>query len=136
VVTPEKVVYDGEADLVIARIMDGYIGILANHAPGVSTVEPGEVRIRQNGDRHVFAASGSFFKVSENLVQILVADAVPPNEIDVDETENRIEEAQYELSEVSTDEGGEEPQRRRAEIERRISVGENLVRVARKYAEG
>jgi F-type H+-transporting ATPase subunit epsilon len=45
VITPEEVIYDGEADLVIARIADGDIGVLVDHSPLVSTVEAGEVRI-------------------------------------------------------------------------------------------
>ncbi len=134
VITPEKVIYDGEADLVVVRIADGDIGVLADHAPVVSTVEPREVRIYQNDERHVFATSDGFFKVSENLVQILVEEAVPPGEIAVDEAENRIEEAENELSEVSPDD--EEGERKQAELERRRRIAENLVRAAREYGEG
>ena len=72
---------------------------------------------------------------SENLVQILVEEAVPPDEIDVNEAENRVEEAENELSELSPDEEDEEAQRKREEIERRRSTAENLVRVAREYGE-
>lgn len=135
VVTPEKVIYDGEADLVVARIADGDIGVLVDHAPVVSTVEPREVRITRDDERYVFATSDGFFKVSENLVQILVEEAVPPEEIDVDEAENRIEQAENELSELSADEEDEEAERKRAEIERRRAVAENLVRAAREYGE-
>ena len=133
VITPEKVLYDGEADLVVARIADGDIGILVDHAPVVSTVEPREVRITHDDEKYVFATSDGFFKVSENLVQILVEEAVPPDEIDVDEAESRVEKAENELSEVSDDEEGET---QRKEIERRRSVAENLVRVAHEYGEG
>ncbi len=134
VIAPEQVVYDGEADLVIARIADGDIGVLVDHQPIVSTVEIGAVTIAHDDERYVFATSDGFFKVSDNLVQILVEEAVPPDEIDVDEAENRIEKAENELSEVSPDD--EEGERRRAEIERRRSIAENLVRVAREYSEG
>jgi F-type H+-transporting ATPase subunit epsilon len=136
VITPEKVLYDGETDLVVARIADGDIGVLVDHAPLVSTVEIGAVRVTQDDERYVFATSDGFFKVSENLVQILVEEAVPADEIDVDEAETRVEEAENELSEVSPDEEDEEAERKREEIERRRSIGENLVRVAREYDEG
>ena len=132
-ITPQKVIYDGEADLVIVRIADGDIGIMRDHAPIVSTVEPREVRITQDDERYVFATSDGFFKMSENLVQILVEEAMAPDEIDVDEAESRVEKAENELSEVSDEEDGE---RQRAEIERRRQVAENLVRVAQEYAEG
>jgi F-type H+-transporting ATPase subunit epsilon len=107
VIAPEKVLYDGEADLVVARIADGDIGVMVDHAPVVSTVEVGAVRITEDDERYVFATSDGFFKVSEN-----------------------------ELSELSPDEEDEEAQRKREEIERRRSTAENLVRVAREYGEG
>jgi len=134
VITPEEVIYDGEADLVIARIADGDIGVLVDHSPLVSTMEPGEVRIREDDAQHVYAISDGFFKVSENLVQVLVEEAVVPEDIDVDAAENRVEEAERNLSEVS--EEAEDRDRVVAEIERRQRIGENLVRVARKYSEG
>jgi F-type H+-transporting ATPase subunit epsilon len=135
VITPERVIYDGEVDMVIARIADGDIGVLVDHQPIVSTVEVGAVRINENDERYVFATSDGFFKVSENLVQILVEEAVPADEIDVDAAESRVEQAENELSEVS-EEDEEEGNRQRDEIERRRSVAENLVRVAREHGEG
>jgi F-type H+-transporting ATPase subunit epsilon len=131
IITPEETIFDGEADLVVARIADGEIGVLVDHAPVVSTVEIGDVRIRQNEERYIFATSDGFFKVSENLVQILVEEAVPAGEIDVEEAENRVEEASREISELA----GEDEDRRQ-EVERRQHIGENLVRVARRYGEG
>ena len=131
VIAPEQVLYDGEADLVIARISDGDIGVMVDHAPVVSTVEAGTVRITEGDERYVFATSDGFFKVSENLVQVLVEEAVSVEEIDVDAAESRVEEAERELSEVS--EEAEDRDRVIAEIERRQRMGENLVRLARKY---
>jgi F-type H+-transporting ATPase subunit epsilon len=133
VITPEEVIYDGEADLVIARIADGDLGVMVDHAPLVSTVEIGEVRIREDDEQLVYATSDGFFKVSENLVQVLVEEAVSVDEIDVDAAENRVEEAEKELSEVS--EEAEDRDRVVAEIERRQRMGENLVSAARKYRE-
>ena len=133
IITPEEMIFDGEADLVVARIADGEIGVLVDHAPVVSTVEFGEVRITEGDDKHIYAASDGFFKVSENLVQILVEEVVPAGEIDVGEAENRIEEAEREISELAGEEDAED---RRREAERRQKMGENLVHVARKYREG
>ena len=133
VITPEEVIYDGEADLVIARIADGDLGVLVDHYPLVSTVEVGEVQIREDDEQHVYATSDGFFKVSENLVQVLVEEAVSAEDIDVDAAETRVEEAERELSGVS--EEAEDRDRVVAEIERSQRIGENLVRVARKYSE-
>jgi F-type H+-transporting ATPase subunit epsilon len=134
VITPEEIVYDGEADLVVARIADGDLGVMVDHAPLVSSVEPGEVRIRDGEEQHIYATSDGFFKVSENLVQILVEEAVVPDEIDVNAAENRIEEAERAISEISED--AEDRDRVRGELERSRKVGENLVRLARKYQAG
>ena len=131
VITPEEVIYDGEADLVIARIADGDLGVLVDHSPLVSTVEVGEVRIKEGDEQSVYATSDGFFKVSENLVQVLVEEAVSVEDIDVDAAEVRVEEAEGELSEVSEDD--EDHDRVVAEIERRQRMGENLARLARKY---
>ncbi len=131
VIEPERVLYDGEADLVVARIADGDIGVMVDHAPVVSMVEIGAVRIMHDDQRYVFATSDGFFKVSENLVQILVEEAATPDEIDVSEAESRVEAAENELSEIPEDD-----ERRQSEVERRRAIGENLARVAREYGEG
>jgi len=132
IITPERPVFDDEVDLVIVRIADGEIGVLVDHAPTVSTVEIGDVRIQQGEEWSIYATSDGFFKVAENLVQVLVEEAVSAGEIDANEAENRVEEAERELTEAS--EADEEE--RRQEIIRRQHVAENLVRVARKYGEG
>ncbi len=134
IITPEKMVYDGEANLVVARIADGDVGVMVDHAPLVSTAEIGDVRIREGEDLHVFATSDGFFKVSENLVQILVEEAVEAGEIDVDAAGNQVEEAERELSEVSED--NEDRDRVTAEIDRKRRMGENLMRVAGRYGQG
>jgi len=134
VITPEEVIYDGEANLVVARIADGDLGVLADHSPLVSTVEVGEVRIREGDEQRVYATSDGFFKVSENLVQVLVEEAVSVEEIDISAAEQRVEEAERELSEVP--EEAEDRDRVAAEIQRRQRMGENLARVARKYGGG
>ena len=135
VITPEEVIFDGEVDRVIARIADGEIGVLVDHSPTISTIEIGDVRILQNDETLVYATSDGFIKVSDNLVQILVEEAMPAGEIDVSEAEGRVGEAEHDLSNLG--EGDEEDvERARNEIERRRRVGENFVRVARRYGEG
>ncbi len=128
VIAPERIIYDGEADMVVLRLADGDAGIMVDHIPMVSTVEYRAIRINQDDERYVFATSDGFFKVSDNLIQILVEEAVPLEEIDVDEAESRVEQAENELSEVPEDD-----EETRNEIERRRATAENLVWVAREY---
>ena len=133
IITPEKMVYDGEANLVMARIADGDVGVMVDHAPLVSTAEIGDVRVREGEELHVFATSDGFFKVSENLVQVLVEEAVEAGEIDADAAGNQVEEAERELSDIPQDD--EDRARERAEVERKRKMGENLMRVANRYAQ-
>ena len=133
VITPERTVFDGEADLVVTRIADGDLGVMADHAPTISTVQPsGETRIRHGDQQSIFATSAGFFRVSENLVQILVEHAFTPEEIDVEEAESGVESAEREYAEAS--EAGD--RRRMKEAERRRSMYENMVAVARRHGEG
>lgn len=136
VITPQQIVFDGEVDRVITRIADGEIGVLVDHVPTISTVEIGDVRILQGDETTVYATSDGFFKVSENLVQILVEEAARADEIDVDAAGDRVEQAEQDLSELGEpEEEGEDLDRRRRAIERRRRIGENYTRVARKYGE-
>ena len=130
IITPESVVFDDEVDLVVTRIADGDIGVMVNSAPIVSTVGIRDVRITQGDDRQVFATSDGFFKVSENLVQILVEEAVPAEKIDVSAAEERVRDADNRLGKIPED---EENERARRAVEHERLMGENLVRVARRY---
>lgn len=133
VITPERMVFDGEAKLVRLRIADGDIGIMAEHQPIVSTVEAREVQVvGEDDERRIFAVSDGFFKVSENLALVLVEEAVPAGEIDFDAAENRVEEAEKALSELGGDDE-DEARRRREELEREQRMGENLARIAREH---
>lgn len=136
VITPQQIIFDGEVDRVIARIADGEMGVLVDHAPTISTVEIGDVRILQGDETTVYATSDGFFKVSENLVQVLVEEAIEASEIDVDEAEDRVERAERERSELSESEEAEDLDRKQKDIERRRRIGENFTRVARTYGEG
>ncbi len=136
IITPDQVVFDDEVDLVIARIADGEIGVLVDHSPLVSSVEPGAVRISQGDERLVYGTSDGFFKVSDNLVQVLVEEAVPASEIDVSEAEDRVEQAERELSQLPEEDDEGQRERARAAIERRRRIGESMAHVARRYGEG
>lgn len=135
VITPQQIIFDGEVDRVSARIADGEIGVLVDHAPTISTVEIGDVRILQGEETTVYATSDGFFKVSENLVQILVEEAIEASEIDVNDAEDRVERAEKELSEASESGEEEDFERKQKDIERRRRIGENFTRVARTYGE-
>lgn len=74
VVSPEAVLFDGEATQVITRTTEGDVAFLANHAPFLGTLAPGETRVYlADGTVQHFEIEGGFVEVSNNTVSILVA---------------------------------------------------------------
>src|SRR5690348_1434230 len=86
-ITPTKVVFDGDADLVIAVTTEGEEGILAHHAPFLSALKPGVLRanIVENGasKRLELATSEGFMQALPDSVTVLVDEALTFEEIDV-----------------------------------------------------
>ena len=82
IVTAQQTVFDGEAEEVIAPGGEGQLGILPRHAPLLTTLALGELRVRQHGvDEGIFVAGG-FLEVNNNVVTILADDAERGAEID------------------------------------------------------
>lgn len=74
VVSPEEVLFEGEATQVITRTMDGEVAFLAGHAPLLGTLVECETRVYlADGSIERFDISGGFVEVSNNTVSILVS---------------------------------------------------------------
>lgn len=85
VVAVERSVWAGRATSVIARTVEGDIGILPGHEPVLSLLRDGIVRIQSaEGETILVAASGGFFAVDSNRVSVLAERAVVANENDID----------------------------------------------------
>ena len=94
-VAADRVVWSGEAQIVLARTVEGELGIMANHAPLLSVLAPGTVEIRTPEDDHLVAAvGGGFLSVAANRVSILAGQAELSDEIDVEEARRELESAQ------------------------------------------
>lgn len=89
VVSAERMVFTGEADMVVAPGAAGILGILPRHAALLTTLNPGVLRIKQETDEVVIAVSSGFLEVNNNRVQVLTDAAERAEEID----EARAEEA-------------------------------------------
>ena len=85
-VSPERILYEGEADMVIARSAGGDIAFLNNHAPFVGVLGIGKVRIipEGGGNEEVAAVHGGFVEVKDNRVTILSDVAELASQIDVE----------------------------------------------------
>ena len=73
IVTPDKSLYSGQADLITVPWTSGSIGILNNHAPLVSSLKMGEVKIVLNDKEEFFNIKGGVVEVSNNRVIVLAS---------------------------------------------------------------
>ncbi len=98
-VTPERILFEGEAEMVTMRSGGGDIAFLAGHEPYVSTVQIGVVRIDvTEGQSERFAAHGGFVEVGEGTVTVLSGVAERPEEIDVARAQRAKERAEQRAS--------------------------------------
>jgi F-type H+-transporting ATPase subunit epsilon len=102
IVTPENVIYEGEVSSVIVPGGEGYLGVLADHGPLISTIKPGKVTIKDKSQKElIFAVSYGFFEVSANRATLL-ADAVEDiTKIDYERSRQAMDRARKRLADMS-----------------------------------
>ncbi len=97
IITPERVVYADDVDMVIAPATDGYVGILPHHAPLLTTLGPGVFRVKKGGVEEVMAVFGGFMDVRGDRVVVLTEDAEHAEEIDAQQAQVARDRAQQAL---------------------------------------
>jgi F-type H+-transporting ATPase subunit epsilon len=117
-VSPERILFTGEADMVICRTTDGEIAFLTGHAPFVGALGIALVRIRMTaasgGEETRAAVHGGFVEVRDNRVTVLSDVAELPEQIDVERARRAKEEAERRLAQGPDPEA--EAALRRAEV--------------------
>ena len=104
IVTGERVVYEqDDVDMVVAPGIDGTLGILPHHAPLVSTLGIGELRIQKGGQEEIFAIVGGFLQVRPDKVVVMAETADMASEIDVARVEEARRDAERALEAGSTE---------------------------------
>ena len=99
VVSPERILFSGDATMVICRTTDGDIAFLANHAPFIGALGIGKVEIHGEGGQVIRAAvHGGFVEVSHNAVTILSDVAELAEQIDAQRAEQARQRAESEVS--------------------------------------
>jgi F-type H+-transporting ATPase subunit epsilon len=96
VVSPEREIWSGEADMVIAKTVDGEIGIMPGHAPVLGVlVEGGVLRVKRDSEADLVAAvHGGFLSVANNDVSVLAEAAELGSEVDVAAAKDALQRAQ------------------------------------------
>ncbi|MEA2826057.1 MAG: F-type H+-transporting ATPase subunit epsilon [Actinomycetota bacterium] len=106
-VSPERILYSGEAEMVICRTVDGgEIAFLAGHAPFLGALGDGLVRIKTSDGEEVAAVHGGFVEVRDNRVIVLSDVAELADQVDV-ERARRAKEAASSASSGDSDEAAE-----------------------------
>jgi F-type H+-transporting ATPase subunit epsilon len=97
IVTPEKQAYADEVDAVTLPGSEGELGVLPHHAPLVSTLGVGELRIRKGGTEESFAIVGGFLQVLPDKVVVMAETADMASEIDLERAQEARREAERAL---------------------------------------
>jgi F-type H+-transporting ATPase subunit epsilon len=117
VVSPEKKVWQGDADMVVARSPEGEFAILTGHIPFLAALVPGVVKVSSGDDSEIFFITGGVLEASgsndEYHVIVLVDDAERVGDVDLDEAKRRLMASR----------GREEDIDQRAEAEMRVALG-------------
>ena len=97
IVTPERLAYSEEVDSVVLPAAEGEMGVLPHHAPLVSTLGVGELRIRKGGVEESFAIAGGFVQVRPDKVVVMAETADMASEIDLEKAQEARREAERAL---------------------------------------
>lgn len=103
IVTAERRVYSEDVDMLVAPGIDGQLGILPNHAPLLTALQPGEIRVDKDGEESYMAVSGGFLEVLANRVTILADTAERAEEIDIERAEAAVRRAQERIASRASD---------------------------------
>lgn len=121
VVTPKGAVVSEEVDIVTAPGYGGEFGVLANHAPFLSTIKIGTLSYKKGGQEVQLMVSGGFCEVSNNKMTFLVEAAESGADIDVDRAMRAKERAEKRLAEMQSQKEKIDRTRAEAALQRALS---------------
>ena len=126
VLTPEGEVFSGELEMLVTRTMVGEVGILAQHIPMIARLVPAELRLhKSDSDVETYAQGEGWMEVFANRARVLIAEAIPPEDLDVSDLKSRLEDAEQRLDEAEDDSAAaEQAERQRARCEAFIAIAE------------
>ena len=102
VITPDRVVYDAKADELILPSSTGQLGILTNHAPLLTALDIGVMRLKASGKWVSIVLLEGFAEVEKNKVTILCNGAEEASLIDATSAQTELEKATFKVEEAAT----------------------------------
>jgi F-type H+-transporting ATPase subunit epsilon len=126
VLTPEGEVFTGELKQLSTRTTVGEVGILARHAPMVARLVPAELRLHPtDGEVQRYAQGEGWLEVFANRARVLIAEAIPPDELDAGDLRERLEEADQRLKDSDEDSAAHEmAEREKRRVEAFLEIAE------------
>ena len=99
IVSAEEEIFQGNAQMVIATGEMGELGIAPRHAPLITRLKPGQVRVQlENGEEQFFYVSGGILEVQPNVVTVLTDTAIRAKDLDEAAARNAKAEAERALA--------------------------------------
>ena len=102
-VAPERLLLSQQADMVTIPGSEGYMGVMAGHAPLVSTLRPGMIDVLVDGKDTRFFIAGGFAEISATKITVLAEEALPMSEMDLAVIDQRIKDMEEDLIAAKTD---------------------------------
>ncbi|MGE0533010.1 MAG: F0F1 ATP synthase subunit epsilon [Hyphomonadaceae bacterium] len=116
-VSPERELFNGDVDHVVVPGAEGEFGVLPNHAPVMSVIKPGALRVINDGAERRIFVNGGFADVTPEGLTVLAEEAIDLADIAPAELEQDLKNAQEDLRDANTDAKKDAAQRRLARLE-------------------
>lgn len=101
IISPDKIVFTGDVEMLILRTIDGEMGILPQHTPLIAGLVPHVMKAKIDGQENLIACLGGFVEVKPDHIVILASAAELPVEIDVNRAKKAYDRAKKRLEEFS-----------------------------------
>jgi F-type H+-transporting ATPase subunit epsilon len=98
IVSQDKMVFQGDVDIVVLPGTEGEMGILPNHAPLLTALKFGIIKVRSNSEEKIFTVAGGVAEIQPNIVTVLADAAENVEEIDVARAETARRRAEESLA--------------------------------------
>jgi len=116
-VSPERELFNGEVDHVVVPGSEGEFGVMPNHAPVMSVIKPGALRVINDGAERRIFVNGGFADVTPEGLTVLAEEAVDLADVSAADLEQQLKNAQEDLRDANSDEKREIAQRALARAE-------------------
>jgi len=103
IVTPTKLLDEGQVEHVRCPGLDGSFGVMASHREAIIALGVGEIKVTQNGKDHFLATSGGFAEITREKVELLLETYERTEEIDTSRAENALKRAEERIKAGGTD---------------------------------